>query len=105
MMEETGCDFVMVGRGALGNPWIFRELIAAWKGEPAPEAPTTEDKKMMLLRHFKDLMELKGEYAAVREMRKHVGWYLKGVHGAAAFRGAVNQITKADKLEEAILNI
>ena len=105
MMEETGCDFVMVGRGALGNPWIFRELIAAWKGEPAPEAPTTEDKKMMMLRHFKDLMELKGEYAAVREMRKHVGWYLKGVHGAAAFRGAVNQITKADKLEEAILNI
>ena len=105
MMEETGCDFVMVGRGALGNPWIFRELIAAWKGEPAPEAPTTEDKKMMMLRHFKDLMELKGEYAAVREMRKHVGWYLKGVHGAAAFRGAVNQITKADKLEEAILAI
>jgi len=105
MMEETGCDFVMVGRGALGNPWIFRELIAAWKGDPQPDPPTTEDKKQMMLRHFKDLMELKGEYAAVREMRKHVGWYLKGVHGAAAFRGAVNQITKADLLEEAILNI
>lgn len=105
MMDETGCDFVMVGRGALGNPWIFRELEAAWKGEPAPEKPTTEDKKQMMLRHFRDLMELKGEYAAVREMRKHVGWYLKGVHGAAAFRGAVNQITKADLLEEAILNI
>jgi tRNA-dihydrouridine synthase B len=105
MMEETGCDFVMVGRGALGNPWIFKELIAAWKGEPAPEAPTTEQKKLMMLRHFKDLMELKGEYAAVREMRKHVGWYLKGVHGAAAFRGAVNQITDAKVLEEAILNI
>lgn len=105
MMDETGCDFVMVGRGALGNPWIFRELEAAWKGETAPEKPTTEDKKQMMLRHFRDLMELKGEYAAVREMRKHVGWYLKGVHGAAAFRGAVNQITKADLLEEAILNI
>lgn len=105
MMDETGCDFVMVGRGALGNPWIFRELEAAWKGEPVPEKPTTEDKKQMMLRHFRDLMELKGEYAAVREMRKHVGWYLKGVHGAAAFRGAVNQITKADLLEEAILNI
>ncbi len=105
MMDETGCDFVMVGRGALGNPWIFRELEAAWKGEPAPEKPTTEDKKQMMLRHFRDLMEMKGEYAAVREMRKHVGWYLKGVHGAASFRGAVNQITKADLLEEAILNI
>ncbi|MBQ8562787.1 MAG: tRNA-dihydrouridine synthase, partial [Firmicutes bacterium] len=105
MMKETGCDFVMVGRGALGNPWIFRELIAAWKGEPAPDAPTTEDKKTMMLRHFRDLLEMKGEYAAVREMRKHVGWYLKGVHGAAAFRGAVNQITDAKVLEEAILNI
>lgn len=105
MMDETGCDFVMVGRGALGNPWIFRELEAAWRGEPAPENPTTEDKKQMMLRHFRDLMEMKGEYAAVREMRKHVGWYLKGVHGAASFRGAVNQITKADLLEEAILNI
>ena len=105
MMEETGCDFVMVGRGALGNPWIFRELTAAWKGDPKPDAPTTEDKKQMMLRHFQDLLELKGEYAAVREMRKHVGWYLKGVHGAASFRGAVNQITKADVLEEAIMNI
>lgn len=105
MMKETGCDFVMVGRGALGNPWIFRELIAAWKGEPAPDAPTTEDKKTMMLRHFRDLLEMKGEYAAVREMRKHVGWYLKGVHGAAAFRGAVNQITDAGELEKAISNI
>lgn len=105
MMEETGCDFVMIGRGALGNPWIFRELTAAWKGDVKPDAPTTEEKKLMMLRHFKDLMELKGEYAAVREMRKHVGWYLKGVHGAASFRGAVNQITKADVLEDAILNI
>ena len=59
----------------------------------------------MMLRHFRDLMEMKGEYAAVREMRKHVGWYLKGVHGASAFRGAVNKITDAKLLEEAILNI
>lgn len=105
MMEETGCDFVMVGRGALGNPWLFQELIAAWKGEPAPEKASLEEKKIMMLRHFRDLMEMKGEYAAVREMRKHVGWYLKGVHGASAFRGAVNKITDAKLLEEAILNI
>ena len=102
MMKETDCDFVMVGRGALGNPWIFREMIAAWKDEELPPPPTTEEKKQMMLRHFRDMLELKGEYAAVREMRKHVGWYLKGVHGAAAFRGQVNQITDAKTLEDAI---
>lgn len=105
MMDETGCDFVMVGRGALGNPWIFRELNAAWKGTEPPAAPSMEDKKQMMIRHFRDILALKGEYAAVREMRKHVGWYLKGLPGSAAFRGMVNQITKAQELESAIRNL
>ena len=102
MMEETGCDFVMVARGALGNPWIFAELNAAWRGEPLPPPPTKEDKKHMMLRHFNDVLDLKGEYVAVREMRKHVGWYLKGVPGAAAFRGRINQINSAEELRKAI---
>ena len=105
MMDETGCDFVMVGRGALGNPWIFRELNAAWKGTEPPAAPSMEDKKQMMIRHFRDVLALKGEYAAVREMRKHVGWYLKGLPGSAAFRGMVNQIAKAQELESAIRNL
>lgn len=105
MMDETGCDFVMVGRGALGNPWIFRELNAAWKGTEPPAAPSMEDKKQMMIRHFRDVLALKGEYAAVREMRKHVSWYLKGLPGSAAFRGMVNQITKAQELESAIRNL
>ena len=105
MMDQTGCDFVMIGRGALGNPWIFKEVIAAWKGEELPAPPTKEEKMDMMIRHLKDLAELKGEYAAVREMRKHVGWYLKGVHGAAAFRGKVNQITDLNELVEAIKSI
>ena len=105
MMEETGCDFVMVARGALGNPWIFRELNAAWRGEPLPPPPTKEDKKQMMLRHFNDVLDLKGEYVAVREMRKHVGWYLKGVPGAAAFRGKINQINSAVELRKAIQEI
>ena len=105
MMEETGCDFVMIGRGALGNPWIFRELNAAWRGEPLPPPPTKEDKKQMMLRHFNDVLDLKGEYVAVREMRKHVGWYLKGVPGAAAFRGKINQINSAVELRKAIQEI
>lgn len=105
MMDETGCDFVMVGRGALGNPWIFRELNSAWKGTEPPAAPSMEDKKQMMIRHFRDVLALKGEYAAVREMRKHVGWYLKGLPGSAAFRGMVNQITKAQELESTIRNL
>ena len=64
-----------------------------------------EDKKQMMIRHFRDVLALKGEYAAVREMRKHVGWYLKGLPGSAASRGMVNQITKAQELESAIRNL
>lgn len=105
MLEQTGCDFVMIGRGALGNPWIFREVLAAWKGEDVPPPPTTEERKAMMLRHLGDLADFKGEYQAVREMRKHVGWYIKGIHGAAAFRGKVNQITDINVLKEAIKNI
>ncbi len=102
MLEETGCDFVMVGRAALGNPWIFRQLAAAWEGRPVPDPPSMEEKKQMMIRHLRDLTDLKGEYAAVREMRKHLGWYMKGMPGGAAFRGKVNQITQADLLIETI---
>ena len=102
MMRQTGCDFVMIGRGALGNPWIFREVLAAWKGEPKPELPNLVEKKQMMLRHFHDMMELKGEYAAVREMRKFVGWYLKGIPGSAALRGKINGIDNAGELTTAI---
>ncbi|SCJ99458.1 Probable tRNA-dihydrouridine synthase [uncultured Eubacterium sp.] len=102
MMKETGCDFVMIGRGALGNPWIFQEVLAAWKGEPRPNPPNIAEKKQMMLRHFYDMMELKGEYAAVREMRKFVGWYLKGIPGSAALRGKINQIDDAGELTTAI---
>lgn len=102
MFDETGCDFIMVGRGALGNPWIFRELNAAWRGEDLPPKPTIEEKKEMMKRHLCDIMALKGEYVAVREMRKHVGWYLKGAPGSAAFRGKVNQITDIQMLLNAI---
>ena len=102
MMEETGGDFVMIGRGALGNPWIFRDVLAAWKGEPQPELPNLVEKKEMMLRHFHDMIELKGEYAAVREMRKFVGWYLKGIPGSAALRGKINLIDDARELTTAI---
>lgn len=102
MMEQTGCDFVMVGRGALGNPWIFRELTAAWRGEELPAPPGITEKKKMMRRHFCDIAALKGEYVAVREMRKHIGWYLKGLPGSAALRGRINQIDDGKRLLEEI---
>lgn len=105
MMKETECDFVMVGRGALGNPWIFRELEAAWNGREIPAQPSGEEKKEMMIRHLEDLAEFKGEYPAVREMRKHVGWYIKGMHNAAALRGKVNQINDIEELKKAIESI
>ena len=69
MLEQTGCDFVMIARGALGNPWIFTEAVAAWKGEPLPPPPAAAEKKQMMLAHLQDLADLKGEAIAVREMR------------------------------------
>lgn len=105
MFDETGCDFVMVGRGALGNPWIFRELVASWRGEELPAPPTVDEKKAMMIEHFQMMKDLKGEYAAVREMRKHVGWYIKGMPGSASFRGRVNQIDNAEELVAAIEGI
>ena len=102
MMKETGCDYVMVARAALGNPWLFQELNAAWNGEPAPEKPDLEAKKALMLQQLSDMCDLKGEYAAVREMRKVIGWYIKGMPGSAAVRGMVNQITDREEMEELI---
>ena len=97
MMEETGCDLVMVGRGALGNPWIF---------DPEHDGrPSDQELKEIMLRHLTDTAELKGEHIAVLEMRKHVGWYLKGRPGAASFRNSVNHIEDMETLRNAIMNI
>ena len=102
MMEETGCDFVMVARGAMGNPWIFNELNAAIHGEEAPPRPTVRELSMMMIRHLDELVQLKDEYSAVREMRKFVAWYTKGVKGAAKLRGKINNIETHAEMKEAL---
>lgn len=91
---------VMIARGSLGNPWIFRDALAIWKGEEKPQPPTLAEKVQMMQTHLERLLAEKGEYAAVREMRKHVGWYLKGVHGSAAVRRRVNSITDIRELRQ-----
>lgn len=102
IMEETGCDFVMVARGAMGNPWIFKELNAAIHGEEAPLRPTVRELSMMMIRHLDELVQLKDEYSAVREMRKFVAWYTKGVKGAAKLRGKINNIETHAEMKEAL---
>ena len=102
MMEETGCDFVMVARGAMGNPWIFKELNAALHGEEVPPRPTVRELSMMMIRHLDELVQLKDEYSAVREMRKFVAWYTKGVKGAAKLRGKINNIETHAEMKEAL---
>lgn len=102
MIKETGCDFVMVARGAMGNPWIFKELNAALHGEEAPPRPTVRELSLMMTRHLNELVQLKDEYSAVREMRKFIAWYTKGVKGAAKLRGKINNIETHAEMKEAL---
>jgi len=93
MLEQTGCDGVMIGRGALGNPWMLHRTVHYLEtGELLPE-PTPREKVEIALLHMDRLIALRGEEVAVREMRKHASWYLKGLRGAARVKERVNEQT------------
>ncbi|WP_026841666.1 tRNA dihydrouridine synthase DusB [Citrifermentans bremense] len=101
MLAETGCDAVMVARGAMGNPWIFREALSLLAGEePAP--PTVQERLAVSRRHLELFAEFAGGRVALMEMRKHLSWYSKGLPGAAQFRAAVNRIESAPELIRAM---
>lgn len=100
MMRQTGCDGVMIGRGAQGNPWIFRELAEYERTGTMPERPSGETVKEAMLRHARLQMEFKGEYLGIREMRKHVAWYTKGLEGAARLRDAINRVESYQELKD-----
>ncbi|MBO4289702.1 MAG: tRNA dihydrouridine synthase DusB [Lachnospiraceae bacterium] len=102
MIEYTGADGVMAARGARGNPWIFREIRAALNGEPVPARPEGEEMRRVILTHARGLVRDKGEWVAVREMRKHLAWYSAGRPGASGFRERVNSLETMEALEEAV---
>jgi nifR3 family TIM-barrel protein len=103
MLDYTGVDGVMIGRGALGNPWmLYRTVIFLTKGELPPE-PTPQEKIRIAILHMDRLVSLKGEQVAVKEMRKHLAWYLKGLPGAARVKDTIMERTKRDEMV-AILN-
>ena len=113
MLEQTGCDYVMIGRGALGNPWIFRELLGGPK-------PTREERCALVLRHFREHLHfvshervtreklspeeeaVRAERAAVHNFRKHLAWYAHGLSGASAFRNNVNRIETKAEVESSV---
>ena len=101
MLEETGCDAVMVGRAAQGNPWIFREINAALSGREAPP-PTPRERVDMAIRHFELEKALYGEKLAVLEMRKHIAWYVHGMSGASRFRERINALAGAGEVIDAL---
>lgn len=105
MLEETGCDAVMVGRASRGNPWIFREINAYLDtGELLPR-PSRKEVRDTILRHAALLLAYKGEYTAIREMRKHVAWYTTGYPHSARLRQTVNEMETVAQLEEGIRTI
>lgn len=102
MKEYTGCDGLMVGRAARGNPWIFKEINEYLKTGIVPEKPSAEEVKNMILKHASMLIEYKGEYTAVREMRKHIAWYTQGLPHSAELRRRCNEIVSWESLKEVI---
>lgn len=105
MQEETGCDGVMIGRGAQGNPWIFRELKEYRETGQIPERPDLETIRETVLRHARLQIEFKGEYQGIREMRKHAAWYTKGMKGSAKLRDKVNQAESYKDLQELLAGL
>lgn len=104
MMEETGCDGIMIGRGAQGNPWIFRRTLEYIKSGAILNEPSAEEKVNMILEHMDKLIELKGEYIGIKEMRKHIVWYLKGLPSSGKLKNQVFNITQRGKIEELLIS-
>ena len=105
LVEMTGCDGIMIGRGAQGNPWIFRQILHWMETGDEEPKPDLEEVEAMILRHARMLVEYKGAYTGIREMRKHVAWYTAGYPNSAKLRARVNEIESLEALEHLIQGI
>ena len=103
MFEYTGVDGIMIGRGALGNPWIFNKLIYYLENGKYKDDVNNEEKLNIILKHLELLVEEKGEIVAVKEIRKHIGWYIKNLKNSSKIRGIINTITDRKSLENYLI--
>lgn len=102
LLEETGCDGIMIGRAARGNPWIFGRISSYLENGAMPPEPSIPEVRDMILRHAQLQIEYKGEYTGMREMRKHVAWYTAGMPHSAAVRRQVNEVETYEQLERLV---
>lgn len=105
LVEETGCDGIMIGRGARGNPWIFGEIEEYLKTGEMLDRPSGKEVCDMILRHMELALSVKGEYTAVREMRKHIAWYTAGYPDSSMLRRRVNEIEDYQELQEEVIRV
>ncbi len=100
MMDETGCDGVMIGRGAQGNPWIFKRLAHYFKTGQVSKEPSAVEKIKVAILHLENLVEYKGEYIAIREMRKHAAWYIKGLKNCTTIKDLLNKTQSLKEMKK-----
>lgn len=105
MLEYTGCDAVMIARGAQGNPWIFKRTIAYLENGILLDEPTPQEKVSMALRHARMLIDYKGEFVGVRQMCAHMAWYIKGVQGASVIRDKINHCESYEEMAELLEHV
>ena len=103
MMEETGCDALLIGRGAQGNPWIFQRTLEYLKNKTILPEPPMEERVNMIIEHMDRLIKLKGEYVGIKEMRKHIVWYLKGLPNSSKLKNQVFNMNHRGKIEELLI--
>ena len=105
LVRQTGCDGIMIARGAEGNPWIFSEMIHWEETGELPSRPDKDEIREMMLKHARLQLKYKGEFCGIREMRKHVAWYTKGLKGAARLREKVNAVESLEELENLLTSL
>ena len=105
LLDATGCDGVMIGRAARGNPWLFRRVVEYLENGKILDKPSKEEVKAMMLRHARMQVECKGDYTGIREMRKHISWYTTGLPGSAKLRGRINSVESLAEMEELLQKI